>query len=350
MTYKNLLINNNSTIKEALHLISKEGVRCLIVTDTKKKMLGTLSEGDLRRSILKEFNLNNKIKFLYKKNPRFFFEDEIDNKMIKKLFLKEKLDLIPIIDQKKKIVKVIFWNDIFNKSLLKKKYNVDVVIMSGGKGKRLLPFTEVLPKPLIPIKDKPVISHIIDNFKDQGFGKMKVIVNYKADVLKAYLSQYKKNDKINIFHEKSPLGTAGGLYLLKNNASKNFFVSNCDILTNFSYKDLLDFHSESKNDFTLVASTKNFPIPYGVCELKKKGTLKKIKEKPNLDFLVSIGLYLMDKKILSLIKKDSFLDMSDLINKLQLKKYKVGVFPIDDSSWTDVGEWSKYEQTLKSYD
>ena len=113
MTYNKILVNNNSTIKEALHLISKEGVRCLIVTDVKKKMLGTLSEGDIRRSILKEFNLNNKIKFLYKKNPRFFFEDEIDNKKIKKFFLKEKLDLIPIVDQNKKIVKVIFWNDIF---------------------------------------------------------------------------------------------------------------------------------------------------------------------------------------------------------------------------------------------
>lgn len=350
MTYKNILINNNSTIKEALHLISKEGVRCLIVTDTRKKMLGTLSEGDLRRSILKEFNLNNKIKSLYKKKPRFFFEDEIDNKKIKKFFLKEKLDLIPIVDQNKKIVKVIFWNDIFNKSILKKRYNVDVVIMSGGKGKRLLPFTEVLPKALIPIKEKPVISHIIDNFKEQGFGKMKAIVNYKADVLKAYLSQYKRNDKINIFHEKKPLGTAGGLFLLKQTVSKLFFVSNCDILTNFNYKDLLDFHCKNKNDFTLVASAKNFPIPYGVCELKKKGTLKRINEKPNLDFLVSIGLYLVDKKILSLIKKDSFLDMSDLINKLQLKKYKVGVFPIDDSSWTDVGEWNKYEETLKSYD
>lgn len=350
MTYNKLLINYNSTIKEALRIISKEGVRCLIVTDAKKKMLGTLSEGDLRRSILKEFNLNNKIKFLYKKNPKFFFEDEIDDKKIKKIFLKDKLDLIPIVDQHKKIVKVIFWNDIFNKNFQKKKYNVDVVIMSGGKGKRLLPFTEILPKSLIPIKEKPVISHIIDNFKDQGFGKTKVIVNYKADVLKAYLSQYKKNDKINIFHEKKPLGTAGGLYLLKNKISKFFFVSNCDILTNFSYKDLLDFHINSKNDFTLVASAKNFSIPYGVCVLKKKGSLKRIKEKPNLDFLVSIGLYLMDKKILSLIKKNSFLDMSDLINKLQLKKCKVGVFPIDDSSWTDIGEWNKYEQTLKSYD
>lgn len=350
MIFNKILINNNSTIKEALHLISKEGVRCLIVTNTKKKMLGTLSEGDLRRSILKEFNLNNKIKFLYKKNPKFFFENEIDNKKVKKFFLKEKLDLIPIVDRSKKIVNVIFWNDIFNKNLLKKKYNIDVIIMSGGRGKRLLPFTEVLPKPLIPIKEKPVITHIIDNFKDQGFDKINVIVNYKAGVLKAYLSQYRRNDKVNIFHEKKTLGTAGGLHLLKQKVSKSFFVSNCDILTSFSYKDLLDFHFKSKNDFTLVASAKNFPIPYGVCELKTKGTLKRIREKPNLDFLVSIGLYLMDKKVLSLIQKDTLLDMSDLINKLQLKKYKVGVFPIDDSSWTDIGEWNKYEQTLKSYD
>lgn len=347
---KDLLIDRNATIKDALSQFSKKGIRCLIVVDALNKMLGSLSEGDIRRSILKGKKLTSKIIFIYRKKPRFFFENKVNEKRVKEMFLKEKLDLIPIIDDKRKVVKIILWNDVFKSNKLKKKHNIDVVIMSGGKGKRLLPFTKVLPKPLIPIKEKPVISHIIDNFENQGFCKIKVIVNYKAGVLKAYLSESRKKNRLKIINEKKPLGTAGGLQLIKNKCSNHVFVSNCDILTNLNYNDMLDFHIKNNNDFTLVASAKSFPIPYGVCELKKQGTLKRINEKPQFDFLVSIGLYLMKKKVLNLIEKNSYLDMSDLINKIKTKNYKVGVFPVDDSSWSDIGEWNQYEQTLKSYD
>ena len=189
---KDLLIDRNAKIKDALSQISKKGIRCLVVVDKFNKMMGSLSDGDIRRSILKGKKITSKITFIYRKKPRFFFENKVNEKKIKEMFLKEKLDLIPIVDQKRKVVKIILWNDIFKNNKLKKKHNIDVVIMSGGKGKRLLPFTKVLPKPLIPIKEKPVISHIIDNFENQGFYKIKVIVNYKADVLKAYLSEFIK--------------------------------------------------------------------------------------------------------------------------------------------------------------
>ncbi len=347
---KDLLIDKNSTIKDALGQISKKGIRCLVVVDTLNTMMGSLSDGDIRRSILKGKKITSKISLIYRKNPRFFFENKVNEKKIKEMFLKEKLDLIPIVDQKRKVVKIILWNDIFKKNKLKKKHNIDVLIMSGGKGKRLLPFTKVLPKPLIPIKEKPVISHIIDNFESQGFNKIKIIVNYKAGVLKAYLSEFRKKNRLKIISEKKPLGTAGGLNLVKKESSNHIFVSNCDILTDVNYNDMYDFHIKNNNDFTLVASAKSFPIPYGVCELKKQGTLKRINEKPHFDFLVSIGLYLMKKKVLNLIKKNSYLDMNELINKIEKKKYKVGVFPIDDSAWSDIGEWNLYEQTLKSYD
>ena len=222
--------------------------------------------------------------------------------------------------------------------------------MSGGMGKKGFYLYKGTTQAIDTNKRKPIISHIIDKFENQGFYKIKVIVNYKAAVLKAYLSETRKKNRLKIINEKKPLGTAGGLNLIKKQISDHVFVSNCDILTNINFNDILDFHKKNNNDFTLVASAKSFPIPYGVCELKNKGQLKKINEKPNFDFLVSIGLYLMKKKVLNLIKKNSYLDMNELINIIKTKKYKVGVFPVDDSSWSDIGEWNQYEQTIKSYD
>ena len=241
---KDLLISKNATIKDALYQISKKGIRCLIVVDAFNKMMGSLSDGDIRRSILKGKKITSKITFIYKKKPHFFLKMILVKKKIKELFFKEKLDLIPIVDQKKKIVKIILWNDIFKNNEFKKKHNIDVVIMSGGMGKRLLPFTKVLPKPLIPIKEKPIISHIIDKFENQGFYKIKVIVNYKAAVLKAYLSETRKKNRLKIINEKKPLGTAGGLNLIKKQISDHVFVSNCDILTNINFNDILDFHKK----------------------------------------------------------------------------------------------------------
>ena len=231
------------------------------------------------------------------------------------------------------------------KSENEKKTNI--VIMSGGEGKRLLPFTKVLPKPLIPLNDKPIISHIIDSFENQGFKNINVIVNYKADLLNTYMSNYQKKSKIKIFKEKNPLGTVGGLYLLKNKVNDNFILTNCDILTaDLQYEEILNFHKKYNYDLTLVASLRNFSIPYGVCEINKNTSLNKIKEKPKFNFLVSIGMYVMNKKVLSSIKNNSKLDITNLIKRLKNKKYKIGVFPIDDKSWIDVGNWSDYNQAV----
>ena len=224
----------------------------------------------------------------------------------------------------KKVEKVIFWNDVFKKKINDIEKKTNIIIISGGEGKRLLPFTKVLPKPLIPLNDKPIISHIIDSFEAQGFKNINVIVNYKADLLNTYMSNYKKKSKIKIFKEKNPLGTVGGLSLFKNKKlSPNIILTNCDILTNnLRYDEILNFHTRYKYDLTLVASLRNFSIPYGVCEINKIH-LKKIKEKPKFDFLVSIGMYVINKNILSNIKNNSKLDMTNFIKILKKKNIKL---------------------------
>ncbi len=316
---KNLIIKKNIKIGEALKKISDGGHRCLVVSNSSKILLGTLSDGDLRRAIIKGYNLNSNISKIYKKNPRFVVNDNLDKKKINDYFLKSKLDLIPVVDSKKRIVDILNWNDFFkNKEKVINQTN-HVIIMSGGKGTRLEPFTKILPKPLIPIKEKPVISHIIERFEAQGFRNISMIVNYKADILKAYLSEIKTSKKLKIIQEKVPLGTAGGLSLLKKKLKDPLILANCDLIVNTNFIDLVKYHKKNKFDLTMVASTKNFSIPYGVCDLSISGNFKKILEKPSYNFLINIGLYVLNPSILKLVKKNSFLDMNILIDKAKKK-------------------------------
>jgi dTDP-glucose pyrophosphorylase len=346
---KELLIKENITLREALKKISVGGHRCLVVLNKYNKLLGTLSDGDLRRAIIKGRSLDSKINKIFKKKPRFFYENKIDKKKITNLFLKYKLDLVPIVNSDLKISKILHWNDFFKNKKIVLNQKTKVIITSGGKGTRLHPFTNVLPKPLIPIKDKPIISHIIDNFEKQGFKNIDIIVNYKADILKAYLSKMQTNAHLKIIHEKNPLGTAGGISLIKKNKHP-MILSNCDIVTNIEFNDLLNFHKKNKFDFTIVVSTKNFSIPYGVCDLDKRGVFKKIIEKPTYDKLVSIGMYVFNQNVSSIVKKNNFLDMNQLVEKLKKMKFKIGVFPVDDTSWMDVGNWNDYNKTIDQYD
>ena len=346
---KELLINKNITLRDALKKISIGGHRCLVVLNKSQKLLGTLSDGDLRRAIIKGYSLDLKIDKIFKKNPRFFYENKIDKKKITNLFLKYKLDLIPIVNNNLKITKILHWNDFFKNKKIVLNQKTKVIITAGGKGTRLYPFTNVLPKPLIPIKDKPIISHIIDKFDKQGFKNIDIIVNYKADILKAYLSKIQTNANLKIIHEKSSLGTVGGISLIKKNKHP-MILSNCDILCNIEFNDLMNYHKKNNFDLTIVVSTKHFSIPYGVCDLNKRGVLKKIIEKPSYEKLVSIGMYVLNSNITSFVKKNISLDINHLIENLKQKKFKIGVFPVDDSSWVDVGNWHDYNKTVDQYD
>jgi len=170
--------------------------------------------------------------------------------------------------------------------------------MAGGEGTRLYPFTKILPKPLVPIGDKPILEIIINRFYEYGCTNFNLSVNYKSNIIKAYFSDFKHNYKINYIHEKKPLGTAGSLHILQNRIRKTFFVSNCDILIDADYADILKFHKQSKNKITLVTSMKHFTIPYGICEIGDGGALKNINEKPEQDLLVNTGLYVLEPEVL----------------------------------------------------
>ena len=349
---KNFTITEYKTIREALIKINKNLHKCLIVVDKNNKLKGTITDGNIRRAFLAGKTLENNIKKVYsKKNVIFIKEKNYSlneaKKKLTKNYHQTYIGIIPIINKEKKIV------DFFTKDSIKDSINPvkqinPVVIMAGGKGLRLKPFTEVLPKPLIPIGNKTAIDHIIDNFKDNGFNKFIFSINYKSKLIKAYIQELKNKKRINSYfvNEKKPLGTAGSLSLLKNKLRDDFFVINCDSLINLDFSTTLKYHKAQKNDITIVVSMKDIIVPYGVFEIKKGGSFHKMIEKPSNRYLVNTGLYILSPKILSLIPKNKKCDFNDLIHKIKKTKLKIGFFPIEDKNWSDVGQWSNVKKIL----
>ena len=345
---KKLLIEEHKTIKNAMSQLNESGEKCLVVINKNKKFLGTLSNGDIRNLILKGIDINHYIEKYYNKNSTFFDEGKYQQKDIKKIMLKNNFDLIPIISRSGDIVRIITWTEVFKgeKSIDEKKIKVPVVIMAGGKGTRMEPFTKVLPKPLVPVHDKPIINYIIDRFIDSGVNEFHLTINYKGKILKAYFDELNPSYKISFYEENKPLGTAGSLRYVLNVINEPFFVTNCDIIVKTNYFDLYTYHKKGNYDMTVVASSKEYVIPYGTCEIDDEGHLLNINEKPRYNFLVNTGLYVLNPDILEILPVDKFFHITDLIESAIKMGKKVGVYPITDDSWIDVGEWSEFKNAI----
>ena len=345
---KNIFISPTTKIIQAMRSLASINTRCLIVTRKDRYFLGTVNEGDLRRGILKGLSSKETIKTIYQKKPIVVYEKKFSISHVKNLMRKNVLTIIPVLNEKNFVTNYLTWNKIFgikNDNSLK---NVNIVIMAGGKGARLSPFTKVLPKPLLPIDEKPVIEHIIEKFTNLGGKNFNISVNYKSLLLKSYFKELKPNYKIKFFEEKKPMGTIGGLSAYKKRLRKNdIFLCNCDVIINTDLSEIYNFHRDKKNDLTIVASTKNYEIPYGICHVNKSGKLIKIEEKPKSKFFVNTGLYIFNPKILNLIPKNTFFHMTQLIELAKKKKFKVGICPITDKDWVDIGQLTTYSEYLK---
>ena len=315
MFMKSLLIRPYASIKDSLKQLSQAGEKCLVVVDRNNKLLGTLSDGDIRKALLKGKFQKDKINEFYQKKPTFLTKSNYSLVQAKNIFVKKRIDIIPILEKSKKVIDIITFEDIFkNKAKQRSRsFLKTVVIMAGGKGTRLEPFTNVLPKPLVPISDKPVIEHIIEKFVDNNTSNFFITLNYKSKILRAYFQEKKPKYKLSFIEEPKPLGTAGSLRLLVSKIKKPFLVTSWDTIISTNLDDLMDFHISNKNDLTLVASSKEYIIPYGTCKINKTGYLQNIVEKPKLDFFVNIGLYVINPNLTKLIPKDRAFDMPDLI-------------------------------------
>tara|TARA_Y100001970_G_scaffold66410_1_gene84820 strand:+ start:19569 stop:20645 length:1077 start_codon:yes stop_codon:yes gene_type:complete len=346
---KNYLLQKDKTIKEALNRLEKNNEKCLLVIRRNNTLMGSLTDGDIRRAILNGASVNSKIDQYIKKNPIFLKETQIDknnsnlrlNKHIKVLLKKindDHIDIIPIVDRKLKIKKIIYKKNLKkyfeNKKILEK---IPVLIMAGGRGERLKQFTNYFPKPLVPVADSTALEYIINLFKNFGVGKLFISLNYKKNLIKSYLKENKVRN-LKFLEENNMLGTAGPINLLKGKVKTDFFVINCDSILSINLEKFYDYHKKNNYKITLVAASKSFKLSYGSCKIKKNGQLKKIEEKPNMNYLVNVGLYLLKPEIINLVPKNKLFDMDFLIKKVKNSRGKVGVFPITEENWYDTGQ------------
>ena len=342
-------ISINNSIKESMIKIKKNGTRTLLVVKKNKYLLGTLSEGDIHSALIKNYSLNSSIKSIFNKNPKKIVSENFNSNKIKKTFLDKQIGILPVVDTSNFVKKIISWEDIFGS---KKDYSelkkVEVVIMAGGRGERLKPYTTVLPKPLIPINNKPMLEHILSNFRIFNLENFHLILNHQANLIKSYFNNIDQNLNINYVTEPKPLGTVGGIKYLKKIKSNNFLLSNCDTLFKIDYLELFNYHEINKNFITLVVSKVQHEFSYGSCKVTKKRLIS-IKEKPKLDFIANAGLYVMKKEIIKLVPKNKKFDLTDLVNKCLKLKKKIGVYEISSNSWTDLGKLSDFNKAFKDF-
>jgi len=344
---KKYIINFEIFIRDAIEKMDEGGIGFCVCVDDSNQVIAVVSDGDFRRAILNGVQLDESVSKVMNQNflsvNKGYQQNEIET-----IFFDSVAQQIPVLDDGK-LIDIITEENYFNtkRKTKKKQLHTPVVIMAGGKGTRLDPFTRILPKPLIPMGNDPIIKIIMDEFGKYGMSDFYITLNNKGKMIKAYFHDHNLPYKINFIEEQKPLGTAGALKLIKPKLKETFFVSNCDIIIKSDYNDIIKFHKERKNSLTLVGSMQHYTIPYGVCEIENGGDLISIREKPQYDFLTNTGMYVLELDVLNLIPGDTYFDMTDLIKAIQGKGQKVGVFPVSKESWIDVGQWAEYKNAIQ---
>ncbi len=345
---KQRIIGANSTILQALQQMDVINKKLLLVFK-ENQFLGVLSIGDIQKAIISNLPFEMPIDKIMRTD--FLYAHFEDNKQeIFKLMKEQRIECMPVLDDNGTLISAYMWEDVFEQE---KRHSVNiglpVVIMAGGKGTRLKPLTNVLPKPLIPINEKTIIEHIMDRFCEVGCNDFHLSLNYKAEMIQHYLSSLQPNPayRIQYVREQKPLGTAGSLHLLNGKLSSTFFVTNCDIIIDQDISEIYEFHKKYNNEITIVAALKNYAVPYGVMKAGNEGKLISISEKPDLTFKINTGFYVLEPHLIDEIPINSFYHITQLIDKLVKAKRRVGVFPISEKSWIDIGDWKEYFKIIK---
>lgn len=344
-------VEHNANLVSALKRMDELDKKLLLVFSG-EKYIGLLSVGDIQRAIIRNVSLDSKVETILRKQNRVARPGD-SKESVRKLMIEFRTECMPVVDEDNNLVDVYFWEDEFAESIITDdtKLNLPVVIMAGGFGSRLKPLTNIIPKPLVPIGEKPIVEIIIDRFNKIGVTEFHLSVNYKHEMIRYYFDHLpEKKYSVNYFMEDKPLGTAGSIYLIKDILKSTFFVSNCDILIDQDYRDIYNYHVESGNEITLVGSLKHYKIPYGTLETGEGGQLLSMREKPEITYMINSGMYVLEPSVLKDIPDNTFFHITELIEKVKARGGKVGVFPVSEKSWFDIGEWNEYQQTLKSFE
>lgn len=329
MKQQSISLCKNNTINDAIKKLNKSQSQIILIKNNLDQLIGTVTDGDIRRSLLKNKNFESKLLEIMNKKP-FVVKEKISSSYARYLMEKNEILQIPFVDSNKKVKKIYYWSE----KNLKDKNNF-FFLLAGGFGKRLLPLTKNIPKPMIKINNIPIIELILQNAKNQGFKNFFISVFYKKEKIINYFKNKNEFKNIHYTHEIKPLGTAGSLRLLKKKTNLPIIVTNGDTILNINFSDLLKFHRKNKAFATMVVKQINRTSKFGV--VKTKGTIiSDIIEKPIEKININTGMYVLNPEVISYIGKGK-IDMPEVFLNLKKNKKKIIIYPIYDE-WVDIGD------------
>lgn len=333
------------TLVEAMQKIGFNAKGIIYIVNEQGGLVGSLTDGDIRRWILQTGSLEGNVSQMMYKKTKYLFEG--DESKCYKLMETEKINSVPIINADFLIKKIRFKNiGNINQELVENRllYETPVIIMAGGKGTRLYPYTKILPKPLIPVGEMPILERILNRFHKYGVMDFFVTVNYKKEMIKSYFTEQHPPYEIHYIEENIPLGTAGSIRLIDLKSELPVIITNCDTLIETDYGNVLDYHKKSRNAMTIISALKNIVIPYGVLHSKKHGIITSMEEKPQLSCFINTGMYVINPEYLDRIPKNQMFHMTDLADKLIEEGTQVGMYPISEDSFLDMGEFEEMKK------
>ena len=339
------LIEDSISISEAIKRID-EGRRKVVFCIRDNALCGAFTDGDMRRFILKDGDLNKPVHIAM--NPHPISLPLVRKQEAAEMVRTNAMVALPIIDEQKRVVDIVFRDDIDSAQTLRRvPSDIPLVIMAGGKGTRLYPYTQILPKALIPIGDMPIMDHIILHFERYAINQVFMVLNHKKNMITAYYNEGHCRSSVQYVDEEQFLGTGGGIGLLKGKIQNTFFLSNCDSLLEADYSCMLDFHRQNNNAITMIVSNKTLQVPYGVVEVNQCGGIVNMREKPEYSFLVNTGVYIVEPFVIEMVKENEHIDMPELLTRVGSAGYNTGAYPITEKSWLDMGQLAEMKNMIK---
>ena len=334
-----LFISPDATILDSMKKLDETGQRILFIAP-EGRLQAALTDGDIRKFFLRGGTPDQTVDRAANYHPLSL--PIAERGRAREVLQTHRIDALPILDKRGVITDIVFAYklDVDNR----KRVDIPVVMMAGGLGTRLYPYTKILPKPLIPVGEQPIAELIIDRFRDFGCHDFTMIVNYKRGMIKSYFTDLEKDYTVHFADEDVFMGTGGGLCLLKGKIQSPFFFTNCDTLLDVDFGDIYEYHKKHGNLVTMICAFKHYTVPYGVVELGQDGGIAAMREKPELDFLTNTGVYVVEPRVVEEMRDGEVIGFPDVIERYRAAGEKVGVYPIGENSWMDMGQLEELEK------